>query len=141
MAKTVTPEEAQALLTAGHTYVDVRSEAEFEAGHPAGAVNVPVTHVGPGGAEPNLDFLAVMERAFGKDAPLVVGCQSGGRSRRAVAMLAQAGFSELSDMSAGFAGSRDAFGRATPGWSKAGLPIEQGAPEGRSYASMKSRSR
>jgi rhodanese-related sulfurtransferase len=141
MSKIVTPEEAQALMAAGHTYVDVRSEAEFAAGHPKGALNVPVTHIGPAGAEPNQDFVAVMERAFEKDAPLVVGCQSGGRSRRAVAMLEAAGFSGLSDMSAGFAGARDAFGRATPGWSKLGLPIEQGTPEGQSYANVKSRSR
>jgi rhodanese-related sulfurtransferase len=137
MSKTVTPEEARTLLAAGHTYVDVRSEQEFAAGHPAGAVNVPVSQAGV----PNADFVAVMERAFEKDAALVVGCQSGGRSRRAVGLLAAAGFKNLSDMSAGFGGSRDAFGRATPGWSQAGFPIETGEPEGQSYASMKSRSR
>jgi hypothetical protein len=58
-----------------------------------------------------------------------------------VALLTAAGFSDLADMSAGFAGSRDAFGRSTPGWSQSGLPVETGEPEGQSYASMKSRSR
>ncbi|HEY3253455.1 MAG TPA: rhodanese-like domain-containing protein, partial [Polyangiaceae bacterium] len=40
--KPVTPEEAAELLSQGHVYVDVRSEPEFEAGHPAGALNVPL---------------------------------------------------------------------------------------------------
>ena len=134
MAKIVSPEETQALLAAGHTYVDVRSEAEFVAGHPPGAVNVPISQQGV----LNPDFMAVMERAFAKDAPLVVGCQTGVRSRRAVGLLATAGFTDLADMSAGFGGSRDAFGRPSPGWSQT-LPVETGAPEGQSYASMKTR--
>jgi rhodanese-related sulfurtransferase len=139
MAKTVTPEEAQALLEQGYVYVDVRSEPEFESGHPAGALNVPISFMGPGGLEPNPDFVAVMGKAFAKDEKLVVGCKTGGRSRKAVAMLSSAGFTTLADMIAGFAGSRDAFGRPAPGWSQKGLPVETGAPEGRSYADVKKR--
>ena len=52
MSKTVTPEEAKALLDQGYVYVDVRSEQEFESGHPAGALNVPISFMGPGGLEP-----------------------------------------------------------------------------------------
>lgn len=139
MAKAVTPEEAQALIAEGQTYVDVRSEPEFEAGHPAGAVNVPVSNMGPGGLEPNADFMNVMERAFPKDAKLVIGCKTGGRSRRAAAMLEAAGYGSLSDMVAGFAGARDAFGRPNPGWQQKGLPVETGSPAGRSYADLKKR--
>ena len=139
MAKAVTPEEAQALIAEGHTYVDVRSEPEFEGGHPAGAVNVPLSNMGPGGLEPNADFMSVMERAFPKDAKLVIGCKTGGRSRRAAAMLEAAGYTSLTDMVAGFAGSRDAFGRPSPGWSQKCLPVESGAPAGSSYADMKKR--
>ncbi len=139
MAKAVTPEEAQALIAEGQTYVDVRSEPEFEAGHPAGAVNVPLSNMGPGGLEPNADFMAVMERAFPKDAKLVIGCKTGGRSRRAAAMLEAAGFISIVDMVAGFAGSRDAFGRPSPGWTQKGLPVETGAPPGKSYADVKKR--
>ncbi|HEY3498409.1 MAG TPA: rhodanese-like domain-containing protein [Polyangiaceae bacterium] len=135
--KTVTPAEAQALLGEGYTYLDVRTEAEFEAGHPAGALNVPLNVAGPGGAAPNPEFLAVVERALGKDAKLVVACQAGGRSKRAMATLAQAGFSGLVEMPAGFGGSRDAFGRPVPGWSQAGLPVETG----RNYDAVKQRSR
>lgn len=45
---TVSPEEARGLMEReGYTYIDVRSIPEFEAGHPAGAVNVPLLHVNP----------------------------------------------------------------------------------------------
>ena len=34
---------------------DLRSEPEFEKGHPAGALNVPISHRGPAGLVPNPD--------------------------------------------------------------------------------------
>ena len=141
--RSVSPEEASALLLApgaeGYVYVDVRSEPEFEAGHVPGAFNVPLLHRGPGGMTPNPEFLTVMQQAFGKAEKIVVGCQSGGRSKRAAEQLVQAGFTELAEMPAGWAGSRDAFGAAVPGWSKKGLPIEPGKPVGQSYADVRSR--
>lgn len=137
--RSVTPEEAARLIADGYVYVDVRSEPEFEAGHVPGALNVPISHQGPTGMTPNPEFLAVMQQAFGKDEKLVVGCKAGGRSKKAVDQLAQAGFSELSDMSAGWDGSRDAFGRAVPGWSKVGLPVETGKPPGQQYSDVKQR--
>jgi rhodanese-related sulfurtransferase len=63
--RTVTPEEAAALLAEGYVYVDVRSEPEFEAGHVPGALNVPLLHQGPGGMSANPEFLSVMQQAFG----------------------------------------------------------------------------
>lgn len=138
-AKSVSPEEAAALLAEGHVYVDVRSEPEFEAGHVPGALNVPLLHQGPAGLVANPEFLAVMQQAFGSGEKLVVGCKAGGRSKKAVDQLTQAGFTELSDMSAGWEGSRDAFGRVVPGWSKQGLPVEQGKPPGQAYADVKDR--
>lgn len=137
--RSVTPEEAAKLLADGYVYVDVRSEPEFEAGHVPGALNVPISHQGPAGMSPNPEFLAVMQQAFGKGEKLVVGCKAGGRSKKAVDQLAQAGFTELSDMSAGWDGSRDAFGRAVPGWSKLGLPVETGKPAGQQYSDVKQR--
>ena len=137
--RSVTPEEAKALIEQGHVYVDVRSEPEYEAGHPPGALNVPIAHAGPAGMTPNPDFLAVMTRAFGKDEALVVGCKLGGRSKRAVDTLRAAGFSNVCDMSAGWDGGRDAFGRKLPGWREAGLPSETGAPAGQAYADVKTR--
>jgi rhodanese-related sulfurtransferase len=137
--KSVSPEEAASLLTEGYVYVDVRSEPEFEAGHVPGALNVPLLHQGPGGLVANPEFLSVMQQAFGSGEKLIVGCKAGGRSKKAVDQLAQAGFTELSDMSAGWDGARDAFGRVLPGWSKQGLPVEQGKPPGQAYADVKQR--
>jgi rhodanese-related sulfurtransferase len=137
--RSVTPEEAAALLAEGYVYVDVRSEPEFEAGHVPGALNVPLLNQGPGGMSANPDFLSVMQQAFGANEKLVVGCKAGGRSKKAVDQLVKVGFNELLDMSAGWDGSRDAFGRVIPGWSKQGLPIEQGKPAGQAYADVKQR--
>lgn len=135
----VTPEQAQELLKTGVTYVDVRSEAEFAQGHPPGAINVPIALPGPGGMVPNPDFLSVMSAAFQKTEKLVIGCMAGGRSRRAAEVLEKAGYSEVSDMTAGWAGSRDAFGRPLPGWSQRGLPVESGLPESATYSAIKAR--
>jgi rhodanese-related sulfurtransferase len=137
--KTVGPEEAHELLSEGHVYVDVRSEPEFEAGHPAGALNVPLLNAGPVGLVENPEFLAVMERAFGKDEALVIGCKAGGRSKRALEILGKAGFSRLSDQFAGFDGTKDAFGRSVPGWSQSALPVAQGKPQGQAYDDVKQR--
>ena len=48
MVKRVTPTEAAALVNEGWIYLDVRSIPEFELGHPAGAVNVPLLHMPAG---------------------------------------------------------------------------------------------
>jgi rhodanese-related sulfurtransferase len=132
------PKEAFAKTQEGYSYVDVRTEEEFEAGHPAGAFNVPILLAGPGGMTPNPDFGRVMSAVFAKDAKLVVGCKAGGRSMKAQGALVGQGFTNVLDQRAGWDGGRDAFGQVTePGWSRVGLPTENGAPEGRSYASLK----
>ncbi|MFO7180832.1 MAG: rhodanese-like domain-containing protein [Pseudomonadota bacterium] len=137
--KSVTPEQTYELLQSGAVYVDVRSEQEFAEGHPPGALNVPIAHLGPGGMTPNPDFMSVIERAFGKNERLVVGCKAGGRSRRAAELLVRAGYTDVSDMTAGWEGSRDPFGRPLPGWSKRELPVEKGQPEGQRYEDVKQR--
>ena len=135
----VTPEEAVELLEKGYVYLDVRSEPEFEQGHVPGAFNVPLMHLGPGGLSPNAEFMQVVESAFGKDEKLLVGCRSGGRSRRAVELMAAAGYSDLVDFPAGWEGSRDPFGRLTPGWIRKGLPAESGKTSGQAYSDVKNR--
>ncbi|HTW86907.1 MAG TPA: rhodanese-like domain-containing protein [Candidatus Binataceae bacterium] len=106
-------------------YVDVRTEAEFERGHPAGAVNIPVVFIkGPGEMEPNEEFLAVAEKTLPKNRKLVIGCMAGGRSQRACEMLEQAGYADLTNVRGGFGGARDASGAViVPGWREAGLPV------------------
>ena len=133
----VSPKEAQDLIEKeGYVYVDVRSVGEFEQGHPTGAFNVPLAQPGPGGMAPNPDFLSVMLANFPLAEKLVVGCQAGGRSARAVAMLAQAGYENLVDQRAGWGGARDSFGGVQEaGWSAAGLPAEAG-PSAKGYAAL-----
>jgi rhodanese-related sulfurtransferase len=138
-SRVVSPGEASSLIERGYQYLDVRSEAEFEAGHPPGAFNVPLLRAGEGGLESNADFVSVVTAVFSTSQPLLVGCKSGGRSRRAIEMLEAAGFVDLADLGAGWDGKRDAFGRLQPGWSRAGLPVECGQPHGRAYADLKNR--
>ncbi len=134
----ISPSDASEKLAGGWTYVDVRTTEEFEAGHPAGALNVPIAHAGPGGMVPNPDFLPVMKSAFALDAKIVVGCKSGARSLRAAQALVAAGFTQVADQRAGWDGARSAFGQVTePGWLRAGLPAEEGQPQGRSWHDMK----
>jgi rhodanese-related sulfurtransferase len=134
----ISPQEASAKLAEGWTYVDVRTEQEFEAGHPPGAVNVPIALMAGGSMTPNPDFVRVMTAAFQKDAKIVVGCKAGGRSMRAAQALLAEGYTNVLDQRAGWDGARDPFGQITePGWSRVGLPTEEGQPSGRSWADMK----
>lgn len=115
----------------GYVYVDVRSVPEFEQGHPEGAYNVPLAHMGPRGMAPNADFLNVIQRHFPKDAKLVIGCQSGGRSLQAASILESAGYENVIDQRAGFGGTA-----AEAGWRALGLPTATLAETERSYAEL-----
>ncbi len=136
----ISPLEASEKLAEGYTYVDVRTVEEFEAGHPAGAVNVPLALRAPGAMAPNPDFLSAMTAAYPKDAKIICGCKTGSRSLRAAQALALAGFTDVLDQRAGWDGARDAFGQLSEaGWGRTDLPAERGQPEGRSWADMKAR--
>lgn len=131
--KRVTPEQALELMNAqGYAYLDVRSVPEFAQGHPTGAYNIPLVHMGPTGGQPNARFLEVVERRFAKDAPLVVGCKTNGRSMQAIALLEHAGFTGLVLQQAGFSGPSP----FEPGWGPKGLPTSQAAEGGRSWAEL-----
>jgi rhodanese-related sulfurtransferase len=136
MVRRVLPDEAKQLMDEGWTYLDVRSVREFEGGHPEGAYNIPLLDLGPGGMQPNPDFMAAAERTFPRDARLVVGCGSGGRSLRAASMLEAAGFQNVIDQRAGFGGSQDALGRVEQGWAARGLPVSRAAAPGRSWREL-----
>jgi rhodanese-related sulfurtransferase len=138
----ISPVEASEKMAEGWTYVDVRTTEEFEAGHPAGSINVPIALSGPMGMAQNADFLAVMNAAFGKDAKLVLGCKTGVRSLRAAHILAADGFAHVVDQRAGWDGARGAFGEtAEQGWVRAGLPVEKGQPDGRSWRDMRAKAK
>jgi rhodanese-related sulfurtransferase len=130
--------QARELQDQGYTYVDVRSTEEFERGHPAASVNVPLIEPDPdtGQPAPNPDFVRVLADRFGQDAKLLLGCQVGGRSGRAAMMLRSMGFNHVVNVRGGFAGTRDPMGRVDIGWADAGLPVEMGQPDGRSYADV-----
>jgi rhodanese-related sulfurtransferase len=131
------PQAYEALRTDPQAlYLDVRTEVEFEAGHPAHAHNVPVVFFDPATRQPapNPDFLAVVERHVPRSTKLVVGCASGVRSQRACELLAQAGYTDVSNVAGGFTGSRE-----TAGWAEAGLPVERGQPAGASWADLKAK--
>ena len=124
--KEVNAQEAYDLLRSDpeYVYLDVRSVPEFEAGHAPGAINIPIMHFTPGaGMSPNQDFTAVVEAALPKDAKLVIGCKSGGRSARACDVMSQMGYTNVANIRGGFVGAMDNLGRVTePGWSMLNLP-------------------
>ena len=138
--KEMSPQEAHDLMKSDPEviYLDVRSVPEFEAGHPKDAINIPLLHLNPGaGMAPNEDFLNVAEANLSKDAKLVVGCKAGGRSARACDMLAQTGYTNLTNVRGGFVAATDNFGRVVePGWSMLNLPTSVEAPEEARYDAL-----
>jgi len=125
--KRILPEEAKELLDSdqGYTYLDVRSQDEFEDGHAPGAVNIPVAHKNPEGPGmlPNPDFVAQVSEKFGKDDKIIVACLRGGRSMKAAGMMIKNGFTGVIDMRGGYDGELDRMGNlVVPGWARAGLP-------------------
>jgi rhodanese-related sulfurtransferase len=86
------------------TVIDVRDVAEYAKGHIVGARNVP---------------LAQFEKRVGeleklRSKPLVVHCESGNRSAKALDILRKNGFEKLYNLSGGYAA-----------WLNAGLPAEK----------------
>lgn len=73
-------------VQAGALVVDVRSEAEYAAGHYGGARNIPVEQIAS-----RADELGDRSR------PIVIYCASGGRSARAGALLKRAGFTDVTN--------------------------------------------
>lgn len=138
--KEITPQQAHDLLAKepGSIYIDVRTVREFEAGHPQGAVNIPVAFPDPArGMVMNADFVRVVESRFPKDKKIIIGCQAGPRSSAAAGLLQQAGYQDISNLIGGFGGMRDPLGNViAPGWSSLGLPVSQDNSEGVSYESL-----
>ena len=92
--KSVDAEAACTLLATGqYGYIDVRMWEDFDAGHVAGARNVPYyLSVAPRGGRPekNDRFVEQVAALHGKEDRFVVGCRQGVRSRLAVADLIEA---------------------------------------------------
>ena len=140
----ISVQEAHTEQQQGAIYVDVRSQPEFEEGHPAGAVNIPLLDVDErsGQMMPNDQFVQVVQANFPADARLLLGCQVGGRSQHAARILAASGFSNVANVRGGFAGAVDRMsGRVVDeGWVGAGLPVETETPPGASYPELAAKS-
>lgn len=96
-------DEARARQAAGARLIDVREQAEWDAGHAAGAV-----HVGKGVIERDIERL-VPDRG----AELVLYCGGGFRSILAAEALGRMGYTNVASMVGGWRG-----------WQAAGAPIE-----------------
>lgn len=72
--------------------LDVRTPAEYAAGHLDGAINVDVKAA---------DF-SERVKALPKDRPVLVYCQAGGRSARACTELQELGFTEVYELRDGY---------------------------------------
>lgn len=142
-ASDITAVEAKALLDNDKsiTYLDVRTVKEFEASRPAGSWNIPFLVFDENGERvKNADFLAVVEANFEKGARLVVGCQSGTRSKMAQGVLIAAGFNNVVSMLGGMAGKRSADGTTLhEGWSELHLPTESGPGGELSYDALRAK--
>jgi rhodanese-related sulfurtransferase len=103
----VSPSQAQELIASGAQLVDVRTNAEYAAGHIGGALNVPLADVQSEAA--GLD----------REKPLVVYCRSGERSGLAADAFAASGW-DAHSIEGGLLQ-----------WADEGLPLE---PEGGSVA-------
>jgi rhodanese-related sulfurtransferase len=84
--------------------VDVREPGEFGAGHVLGAKNVPLARLDAPGAD----------LAKRKDKPVIVYCDGGERSGKAMSALKRQGFTRVANLSGGL-----------KAWQQAGLPVEK----------------
>jgi len=87
--KDIAAAELLQLQGSGASIVDVRTPAEFEAGHIASAINVPV------------DQLQMVAPAWDKNRAIVVYCATSARSAEAATYLVSAGFKKVYDLTGG----------------------------------------
>jgi rhodanese-related sulfurtransferase len=105
----ITPERFASLRQSGQTTVllDVRTDAEYRAGHAEGARLVSLDEIDPR-TLPGL----IGNPNVGRYETLYVTCQSGARARQAAERLADAGYHNLAVIEGG-----------TQAWEQAGLPM------------------
>lgn len=100
----IKPAALSARLTAGERLqlVDVRERSEWDAGHIAGSLHIPL-----GELQQRIGQIA-------RDQPVVMVCRSGNRSGQATAALQAAGYSNVVNLDGGVLA-----------WSAARLPLER----------------
>lgn len=99
------PAESVLLINKGATVLDLRSEAEFSAGHIIHARNIPLADLDARGAD--------LEKFKGQ--PLLVYCKSGSDANGAAAKLAKQGFEPLAVLKGGISA-----------WQQEHFPLERG---------------
>ncbi|PKQ16833.1 MAG: rhodanese-like domain-containing protein [Actinobacteria bacterium HGW-Actinobacteria-7] len=80
---------AKKAIAAGAQIVDVRTAGEFQMGHIAGAINVPV------------DQIESAAQSWDREATYVVYCATGARSSSAVQSMQAMGFKNIAHLAAG----------------------------------------
>ena len=99
----MSPEEARPAVEAAYSqFVDVRTPEEYAAGHAYRTRNIP------------LDDLAANLDKLERNEPVYLICESGNRSKKAAALLQQAGFPKTISITGG-----------TTAWKAAGLRMEK----------------
>ena len=84
-------ELAERMKAGSVSVIDVRGAAEWEAGHLPGVPNIPV------------GYLTERLREIPRDRPVVVHCQTGGRSAIAASVLQAVGFKDVLNLAGGYA--------------------------------------
>jgi len=104
----IAPRELNRILAGGAPaqLLDVRTPGEFAAAHLPGAKLIPLG---------DLDPASFARQRGAEEIPVYVLCQSGGRARKAIAKLEEAGIRGCVLVEGG-----------TQGWMDAGLPVERG---------------
>jgi rhodanese-related sulfurtransferase len=108
--------KANQLLRAGYTYVDVRTPEEHSISHIPGSINIPYSFMSSTGMmTSNPAFVQQVQARFPSSKQLLlVGCRTGSRSAKAVALLQQH-YPNLLEHKDGFVG-----------WTAARLPLQKG---------------
>lgn len=84
----ITPQEGKGMIEQKITLVDVREPSEYSAGHIPSAILIPLGTIDE----------RVTEQLPDKDAPVIVYCRSGVRSRKAAMKLIDLGYKDVRDM-------------------------------------------
>ena len=107
----VSPQHVEAILSEGEeiNLIDVRTPAEYRAGHVASAKLFPLDAL-----QPKTISKQMQKPGTGYDQPLYLICRSGNRAHEAAERLLKAGYRNLALIEGG-----------TEAWERAGLPMQR----------------
>jgi rhodanese-related sulfurtransferase len=112
----LSPTEAQLLMNDNHYFIDVRSPQEYQYQSPQQSINIPLYFIDKNQTSiKNEHFLQDIKQLIhmNKNSTLIIICQSGGRSKQAANLLAQADYQQVYNVTGGF-----------ELWFQQGLPIQ-----------------